>query len=289
LKTLAFYSSVLGFFTFSPILLALDSNQVASFTQRIGNPDPAIRLAAMNELGKLAERTPGKAGNEVIPIFAKGLTDSDAKVRENAAADLAVIAMQTAPRFLPPKPGSPDLLSFPSLKASLEAAMFDPDPEVRRAVWGSYALTFDLAPDMQAKLIQQFPNEQNTGFQPAIISLLTSCKSPTPATEAFLTQLLNDQKNLPFVIQSFANTPSSWNLPPPPAAALPKLADMLVQEKDTEKRQALARAVGKYGAQARPYLAHIEQLRDKEADPTTKANLKAAADAIRAGKPLQDE
>jgi hypothetical protein len=274
---------------FNISLYALTTAQTKDFNTRINNADPSVRLAAMDQLGSLADRSPQEAGNEVIPIFSEGLKDKDAKVRENAAADLQGIAMQTAPRFLPPKPGFPDLLSLSGLQTSLEAAMFDPDAEVKRAVWGTYALTFDTAPDMQAKLIQQFANEQKTGLQPAIISLLISSKFPTPATQAFLTRLLNDQKSLPFVIESFANTPSSWNLPPPPAAALPKLANMLANEKDSEKRQALARVVGKYGAQGRPYLRQIEQLRDKESDPTTRLNLKEAADAIRAGKPFRNE
>jgi len=167
--------------------------------------------------------------------------------------------------------------------------MFDSDPEVRRAAMGTYALTFATAPEMQAKIIQQFSLEEKTGLQAGIIDLLTSSKARTPDTERFLTQLLDDSKNRPFVVQSFANTPSAWNLPPPPSAALPKLAAMLANEKDSTKRQTLVRAVGKYGAQARPYLAQIEHLRDRESDATTRSNLKAAADAIRAGKPLQDQ
>ena len=289
MKRISFCSIFLSFLPFSPLLWALDSGQVTSYSQRISNSDPAVRLGAISELGMLAERNPAQAGNEVVPIFAKGLSDPDAKVRANAAADLQGIAMQTAPRFMQPKPGFPDLRSYGPLKASLEAAMFDSDAEVRRAVWGTYVLTFDIAPEMQAKFIKQFSLEEKTGLQPGIIDLLTSSKARTPDTESFLTHLLDDSKNRPFVVQSFANTPSAWNLPPPPSAALPKLADMLVKEKDTEKRQALVRAVGKYGAQARPYLRQIEQLRDKEADATTRLNLKAAADAVRAGKPLQDQ
>ena len=83
--------------------------------------------------------------------------------------------------------------------------------------------------------------------------------------------------------------PVSAKIAPPPAAALPKLADMLAKETNSSKRQTLARALGKYGSQARPYLGQIERLREKEPDATTQSNLKAAADAIRAGKPLGDE
>ena len=243
----------------------------------------------MSELGKLAERNPGKAGNEVIPFLAKGLTDPDIKVRANAAGGLAVIAMETAPKFKQPNPGFPDFKSYAPLKADLEAAMFDSDAQVRRAAWAAYFYTFELTPELQAKLIKQFPTEEKTGLQPAIIELLTMCESPTPDTQTFLVNLLDNPKYLPFVIESFAKIPPSPKIPPPPAAALPKLADMLAKANDSGKRQFLARAVGRYGAQARPYLGQIEQLRDKELDPTTRLNLKAAADAVRAGKPLQDQ
>jgi hypothetical protein len=61
---------------------------------------------------------------------------------------------------------------------------------------------------------------------------------------------------------------------------------MLTKETNGSRRQLLARALGKYGAQARPYLGRIEQLQQKESDAVTRANLKEASDAIRSGKPL---
>ena len=151
---------------------------------------------------------------------------------------------------------------------------------------GAYALTFDLNPGLQAKLITEF-NQEKTSPEPASIEILTTCGSPSPATEAFLTQLLDDPKSQWTVVQSFGTRPASLHLPAPPLAALPKLADLLATEKDSERRQMLVRAVGKYGAQALPYLSEIEHLRDVESDPTTRRNLQAAADAIRAGKPLE--
>jgi hypothetical protein len=190
---------------------------------------------------------------------------------------------------MPQQPGMIDLGSYAPLKPALEKLLFDPDMETRQNALGAYVNLYDLTPELQAKLIASFPAEAKTGFQPNIIGALTMCSAPTPATQDFLTHLLDDPKNRPFVIGSFAGAPSLAKLPPPPSAALPKIADMLAKEQDAEKRQTLARAIGKYGAQARPYLAQIERLRDQEADPTTKLNLKGAADAIRAGKPIQDQ
>jgi hypothetical protein len=278
-----------GCFAVNPILLALSPSQAASYRQRMQNSDPAVRLAAISELGRLEERTPNVVGIEEIPIFCESLKDKDSKVRANAAADLAVIAIQTMPRLAPHKLGVPDLLTYGPLQTDIEAAMFDSDPEVRRSAEAVYLFTFNISADMQARLIRQYPMEDKTGLQPGIIEMLTSCESPTAATEDFLTHLLDDPKTLPFVIESFAKRPPSSRASPPPAAALPKLADMLINEKDSEKRQALVRAVGKYGMQARPYLAQIERLQDKESNPTTRSTLKAAADAIRAGKPLPGE
>lgn len=289
MKTFLPYCFPLAFIILSPAVLALDSNQIADYQQRLGNPDPKIRLAAMDEMGRLAEHSPDKAGNEVVPFFVKGLNDPDPKVRYNAVSDILGISSQTLPRFMPQQPGMIDLQDYAPLKPALEKLLFDPDTEVRQNALAAYVNLYDLTPELQAKLIASFPGAAKTGFQPNIIGALTMCSTPTPATQAFLTSLLDDPKNRPFLIGSFADAPSWEKLPPPPAAALPKMADMLVTEKDTQKRQALARAIGKYGAQARPYLGRIEQLHDKEADATTRANLKAVADAIRAGKPLQDQ
>ena len=267
----------------------MDASQVESYAQRISSADPSVRFAATKEIVELLERTPGKSGDEVIPLLDKGLNDTDQKVRATAAAGLAMIAMETSPKFKPSNPGLPDLRGFAPLKSDLEKAIFDSDAQVRRVALGAYFLTFDVKPELQAKLIKQFPIEEKTGLQPGIIDALVTCESPTPATQAFLTDLLNNPKYVPFVVQSIATVPVSATIAPPPPTALPKLADMLMKETDSSKRQALARAVGKYGAQARPYLGQIEKLRDKELDPTTRSNLKAAADAIRAGVPVQDK
>jgi len=84
MKRIAFYSILFSFSPLSPLLWALDSGQVANYSQRISNSDPAVRLSAISELGTLAERNPAQAGNEVVSIFAKGLSDPDVKVRENS-------------------------------------------------------------------------------------------------------------------------------------------------------------------------------------------------------------
>jgi hypothetical protein len=70
----------------------------------------------------------------------------------------------------------------------------------------------------------------------------------------------------------------------PPPAALPKLVDLLRKTVDSSERQAYVRVIGKYGPLARPYVDEIEEVRDKETDPTTRSNVEAAAAAIRAGQ-----
>jgi len=240
----------------------------------------------MHEIADLLERSPDKAGNEVLPLLDKGLNDTDVKVRALAAGSVAMIAAETTPKLGSSKMGLPDLLSFAPLKGDLEKDMFDSDAQVRRAALGAYFFTFDVSPDLQSKLIGQFAGGEKTGLQPAIIDALLTCESPTPDTQAFLTNLLDDPKHARFVVQSIATVPVSSKIAPPPAAALSKLANMLTIETDGSKRQLLARALGKYGAQARPYLGRIEQLQQKESDAVTRANLKAASDAIRSGKPL---
>jgi HEAT repeat protein len=286
LKTKSLFIVVLTLCDATAALRGMDANQLNKYTQSISSSDPSIRFAGMHEIADLLERSPDKAGNEVLPLLDQGLNDTDVKVRALAAGSVAMIAVETTPKQGPAKAGLPDLLSFAPLKSDLEKAMFDSDAQVRRAALGAYFFTFDVSPDLQSKLIGQFSSEEKTGLQPAIIDALLTCESPTPDTEAFLTKLLDDPKHAPFVLQSIATVPVSSKIAPPPVAALPKLANMLTRETDGSKRQLLVRALGKYGAQARPYLGQIEQLQQKESDAVTRANLKAAADAIRSGKPL---
>jgi hypothetical protein len=267
---------------------AFAHDEAEGFKERVSSSDASVRLGALQELARLIAKDPAKAGNDVIPVLCNALSDGDAKVREYAAAGLAIIAMRTQPRFLPNQSGFPDLRNFAPLKADLEAVMFDSDPQVRRSIWGTYAFTFDLSPELQAKLIAQFPLAIKTGLQDGLIEILSWCERPTPATEAFLTQLLDDPQNGPFVIESFSKRLPSPKVAPPPAEALPKFAAMLMKESQSEKRQALARVLGRYGAQARPYVDMIERLRDSERDPVTQSNLKRAAETIRAGRPLQE-
>jgi HEAT repeat protein len=286
LKTKSLFIVVLTLLDATAVLRGMDANQLNKYTQSISSSDPSVRFAGIHDIAELFERSPDKVGNEVLPLLDKGLNDTDVKVRALAAGSVAMIAMETIPKLGSAKAGLPDLQNFAPLKGDLEKDMFDSDVQVRRAALGAYVFTFDVLPDLQSKLISRFSGEEKTGLQPAIIDALITCESPTPATQAFLTELLDDPKHAPFVVQSIATVPVSSKIAPPPIAALPKLANMLTKETDGTKRQLLARSLGKYGAQARPYLGRIEQLEQKELDAVTRANLKAAADAIRSGKPL---
>jgi HEAT repeat protein len=289
LKTKTLLIVVITLWEATALPRGMNASQLNQYTQSISNSDPSVRFAGMHNIAELLERSPDKAGNEVLPLLDKGLNDADEKVRALAVGSVAIIAMETTPKLGSAKAGLPDLRSFAPLRGDLEKAMFDSDAQVRRAALGAYFFTFDVSPDLQSKLIGQFAGEEKTGLQPLIIDALMTCKAPTPATQAFLTKLLNDPKLAPFVVQSIATVPVSSTIAPPPAAALPRLADMVTSETNGSKRQLLARALGKYGAQARPYLRRIEQLQQKESDAVTRANLKAAADAIRLGKPLGED
>jgi len=270
------------FFLFNSLVLALSPNEISDYKHRLSDPDPAVRLAAMSEMGSLAERSPEKAGNDVVPFFTKGLSDPDSKVRYNAVSNIALVATQTTQRFLPLKPGMIDLQSYAPLKAILEKMLFDPDAEIRQNALIAYDNLFDLTPEMQAQLITQYTNEGEGGNQELIITSLAASESPTNSTVNFLLHLLDDHRYANRIAMTWAGVKGT-----PPQAALPKLVDLLSKTSNRYDRQAFVSAIGKYGEQARPYLGQIEKLRDKETDATTQANLSRAAEAIRAGKPLQ--
>jgi len=183
----------------------MDANQLSKYTQSISSSDPSVRFAGMHEIADLLERSPDKAGNEVLPLLDKGLNDTDVKVRALAAGSVAMIAAETTPKLGSSKMGLPDLLSFAPLKGDLEKDMFDSDAQVRRAALGAYFFTFDVSPDLQSKLIGQFAGGEKTGLQPAIIDALLTCESPTPDTQAFLTNLIRRPQACSFCSSEYSD------------------------------------------------------------------------------------
>lgn len=130
MKRILLFLFVPGVFVFSPMLPVLDSNQISDYKGKLGNSDPAIRLAAIRKIGKLSENSPETAGNDVVPLFIEGLGDSDAKVHYEAVTSIAIISAQTMPRFEHQQTGI-DLRRYPTLKPALGKLLFDPDLETK--------------------------------------------------------------------------------------------------------------------------------------------------------------
>jgi HEAT repeat protein len=276
MKASSLYSLIFCFFSFSQILLALGSDQISAYQQRLGDPDPMVRLSAMKEIGKLSERSPEEVGNDAVPFLTKGLSDPDLKVRYNAVSNIAAISVQTSPKLLPLKPGMIDLRSYAPLKDALEKVLFDPDQETRQNALAAYENLFDFTPELQARLVAQFGAEKRGWNQELIAEALASSQSPSKPTVDFLINLLDDHRYSHRIAITWARIKGF----PPPAAA-PKLAELLEKTSDSSERQTFASVIGKYGEQARPYLGLIEKLRDKETDATTRSSLEVAAEAIK--------
>jgi hypothetical protein len=265
---------------FSPTLMALDSDQISDYQRRLGDPDPVVRLSAMREIGKLAQMSPEEAGNDVLPFFTNGLSDPDSKVRYDAVSNIAAISVQTSPKLLPLKPGMIDLQSYAPLKDALKKALFDSDQQTRQNALAAYENLFDFTPELQARLVVQFGAEKRGWNQELITEALASSESPTNSTVDFLVKLLDDHKYAHRIAITWARMKRS-----PPPAAVQKLAELLASTSDSSEKQAFVSVIGKYGAQARPYLGLIEKLRDKETDATTRSSLEVALEAIRKNEP----
>ena len=233
----------------------------------------------MDEIGSFVDKSPQNVTQEVVAVFTHGIHDSDTKVRYYAVSSIAVIALQTAPAHLPLKSGAFDLRTYAPLKAALEGVMFDPDTQTRRNTLGAYVRTFKLEPELQQKLMAQV--ELDYKNRDVIIeALMMDGNFTAPLTELLL-RLLDDPEYDHIIAEDIAKT----LVVSPPTAFLPKLAEKLSQAQDPARKQGFAGAIGKYGAQARPYLGMIEQMRDRETDVTTIFNLKKAAEAIQTSTP----
>ena len=268
---------------FSRDLMALDAPQIDRYKQRLNDPNPKERLAAMDELGSLLEKSPENVSKETIEVAVNAFRDSDSKVRYNAVSLLAVLGVKTAPALIPVKPGMFDLRTLPNLQEALERAMSDDYRETRENALIAYHAVFKSTPEFQQRLMIRFEKEDKSSRILIADVLINDGNFSKPVTELLL-RLLDDPEYDWFVVNELAietHEPGKENAAPP-AVFLPKLADKLLKTTDARRREACVRAVSKYGAQANPYLDQIKRLRDKETDETTKFNLEAAIKAIQA-------
>ncbi len=274
------------FVCFSRSLMALDATQIDRYKQRLNDPNPKERLAAMDELGSLLEKSSTNVSKETIAIAVNALRDPDSKVRYNAVSTLAVLGMKTAPAIVPLKPGVFDLRSYPPLQAALEKAMSDEYTETRQNALRAYNLIFKSSPEFLQKLMVRFEKEDKSNRTLIASSLVMDGSFSKPVTELLL-WLLDDPEYDWFVANDLANMGHNRGKENGalPVIFLPKLAEKLAKATDIPHKEACARAIAEYGAQALPYLDQIQKMRDNETDESAKFNLEKAIEAIKAPAP----
>ena len=152
--------------------------------------------------------------------------------------------------------------------------MSDENSETRKNALAAYAFVFKFTPEFQQKLTTKFESEDISNRMAIAVALIMDGDFSAPVVE-LLFRLLDDPKYDHIIGNELANKSVA-----PPTVLLPKLAAKLADAKEPGRKQAFARAIKKYGAQATPYLNLLEQLREKEADDTTNLHLKAAIEAI---------
>ena len=244
----------------------------------LASSDPAVRREALEQLEK---KHPATAGNDILPLLCSALSDQDEQVRHGAAAVLAMISFSNSPKFQRWKEEMTDLRSYAPLKAALARAFDDPSEETRKNALAAYVLTFDVAPAMQDQLVSRYDSEREFSlFRTAILEALTIDGTPTPAAKALLIRVAGDGSSASVVLAQIVTTDAKA----PPADLLPIFVNQFGTAREAPQRQMFARAIGKFGTLAKPYLPSLEQAAAVETDDVTRKNILRAIAAIQGGK-----
>lgn len=254
----------------------LTQDQLARFQQQLSDSDPKVRSEALEGVMKVDLPT---AGNELVPLLARAIRDPDQAVRAKAAGLLAATALMTTEKFHRSDPAKTDLRSYPPLKELLIGTFHDADEETRKNALAAYALTFEVAPEIQNDLVARFDSERPFSlFRTVILEALIIDGTPTPAAKALLIRVASN----PNESVHFADMIKDSKMPPP--ELLPIFVDQFNAATDSIHRAAFIRAIKPYGVLARPYLPTLERAAEVESDNVTKRNIKEAIAAIQAAK-----
>jgi len=255
---------------------ALTPEQLEHFQQQLANLDPKVRLAALKDLRAAHLET---KANNVLPLLSKALRDPDQSVRATAAATLAMISLATSPKFREPPENQTDLRSYPQLQEDLVATLNDADEETRKNALAAYALIFEVTPAIQNNLVARYESERPISvFRTAVLEALTIDGTPTPAAKALLVRVAGTPNGAVALAQVIKDSKA------PPAELLPLFVNQFNTASDAPHRSAFARAIGKYGASAKPYLPALIRAADVESDDIAKRNIKDAVAAIQTAK-----
>jgi hypothetical protein len=256
---------------------ALTGEQLSALKQKLANSDPAMRTQALEELVK---ENPKTAGNDIVPLLASALADRDAIVRARSAAVLAMISFSTNPKFNQLGANMTDLRSDPRVEPALVAALSDPDEETRKNALGAYVLAFDVSPAVQNMLVSRYDAERpNSIFRDAILEALTIDGKATSSAKALLVRIAdsptNDSRILAQVIQDSKAAPLEL---------LPRFGARFASASDEQEKALFARALAKFGASAKPYVAQLEAAASSASNDSARKTITKAAQTIQASK-----
>jgi len=258
----------------STAIAALTGERLSALKEKLANSDPAVRRQGLEELIK---EKPQTAGNDIVPLLSSALSDQDAQVRALAAGTLAMISLSTSPKFTQPNAKATDLKSYAPLQAALVTAFNDPDEEMRKNALAAYALTFKVPPAVQDTLASRYDAERpNSLFRTAILEALTIDGEPTPAAKALLVRVADDPKSSIQLAQVIKDSKAS------PVELLPYFASQFNSVRDSNERALFARAIGKFGSSAKPYVSVLQRAADTESDDAAKQTITSAVAAINA-------
>jgi hypothetical protein len=269
---------------FSSGLIAFNAEELAKFERPLNGPDPEAREATITEfslqiakgLSPGGHPTVGRHGNEVLPVLARALQDPNERVRREAVAALAKIAIATQRVKAPPKPGVPDITSYAPLRAILLAKVLDSDAQVRTNAIRSYMLTYPRTADVEQLLIDRFSEEPSEEAKMLTIDAIAIDSAPSERVTAFMLEQLKSDKYVYEVAKV-----SRFRKRPLPPDALPILAKRLAKSGSSGEREMLAQVIGGYGALAASYVPLLQEMVRKETSPSVKQNIQRALDGLR--------
>ena len=260
---------------------AVDEGALAAFQERLRDPDPAARVAAVEGLADglcRGERVVGQDVANLLPLLATLLGDVEVRVRRVAADCSAAIAYVNTRKFGRRAPAATDLEGCPGWRHALRAALRDPDPRVLDSALSAYALAFPVPGDVQDELVDRYEREVQSGdrrvrsdfffLTTKIPYALLIDNAPTPRATALLERLADDPSmcvQLAQMLRGFGRVP--------PTGLLPRFLEAMNREDDPNRRATYFYAVVEYRGKAQPYLDDLRRVRQREPEAVNHWNM----------------
>jgi HEAT repeat protein len=239
------------------------NEHLALMNRNLVNPNPSVRREAMKHI---AIDQPERAGNDILPVLQRALSDEDADVRRYAAAAIARVSYESAanPDYKAKHGVKTEPRAYPKLAESLLNAITNEDAQVRENV--VKALWFGFPPDAKtgSALARQYDVEKSPQVRIAIIGALA--RGQYSSADGLVIRGLDDPDS---EVRGWAAHALS-EMKQPPAAALEKVVLGLKTEQEPFTRQKFISAIGAYGKKASPHLPALRTAMQIETNEVTK-------------------